>query len=106
MLWIEDAALACRQITGPGGQARYTAAAIQTSLMLRTAFKPALRQTESLMTSVLRVISLSLSVLNHTKVSRRVVLIGREVRRHADPKTLMLVYILCVGWSAKLPTAE
>src|SRR3954468_9079338 len=37
---------------GPNGQARYADAAIQTSLMLRTAFKLALRQTEGLMTSV------------------------------------------------------
>ena len=52
-LWIEDAALQCWQTIGPGGQARYGGAAILTSLMLRTAFKLALRQTEGLMTSVL-----------------------------------------------------
>jgi hypothetical protein len=40
-LWIEDAALKCWQTTGPSGQARYTGAAIQTSLMLRTAIKQA-----------------------------------------------------------------
>src|ERR1700712_3563178 len=49
-LWIEDAALACWQTRGPGGQARYTHMAIQTSLMLRTVFRLALRQTEGLMT--------------------------------------------------------
>ena len=38
-LWIEDAALECWQTTGPSGQARNVDAAIQTSLMLRTAFK-------------------------------------------------------------------
>jgi hypothetical protein len=48
-LWTEDAALGGWQSTGPGGQARYTDAAIQTSLMLRMAFKLALRQTEGLM---------------------------------------------------------
>ena len=48
-LWIEDAALECWQTLGPGGQARYTDVAIQTGLMLRTAFKLALRQTEGLM---------------------------------------------------------
>src|SRR3984885_16304039 len=40
-LWIEDTALACWQTVGPSGQARYTNAAIQTSLMLRTVFKSA-----------------------------------------------------------------
>src|ERR1700726_3797553 len=44
-LWIEDAALECWQTIGPSGQARYREVAIQTSLMLRTAFKLALRQT-------------------------------------------------------------
>jgi hypothetical protein len=53
-LWIKDAALECWQTIGPSGQARYREAAIQTSLMLRMAFKLALRQTEGLMTSVLR----------------------------------------------------
>jgi hypothetical protein len=38
-LWIEDTALKCWQRCGPGGQARDADAAIQTSLMMRTAFK-------------------------------------------------------------------
>jgi hypothetical protein len=70
-LWIEDAALACWQTTGPNGQARYTDAAIQTSLMLRTAFKLALRQTEGLMTSVFTLMGLTLSAPDHSTVSRR-----------------------------------
>src|SRR4051812_41043295 len=72
-LWIEDAALECWQTTGPNGQARYTDAAIQTSLMLRTAFKLALRQTEGLMTSLFTVMGLTLSAPDHTTVSRRAV---------------------------------
>ena len=72
-LWIEDAALACWQTLGPNGQARYRDAAIQTSLMLRMAFKLALRQTEGLMTSVLTLMGLTLSVPDHTTVSRRAV---------------------------------
>ena len=70
-LWIEDAALECWQTLGPGGQARYTDAAIQTSLMLRTAFKLALRQTEGLITSVLALMGLMLSAPDHSTVSRR-----------------------------------
>ena len=72
-LWIEDEALECWQTTGPNGQARYTDAAIQTSLMLRTAFKLALRQTEGLMTSVLTLMGLTLSAPDHSTVSRRAV---------------------------------
>jgi len=61
-LWIEDAALGDWQSTGPGGQARYTDAAIQTSLMLRVAFKLALRQTEGLMMSVLTLIGVGAQI--------------------------------------------
>ncbi len=70
-LWIEDGALAHWQTCGPDGQARYTDAAIQTSLMVRTAFKLALRQTEGLMASVLRLMDLMISAPDHTTVSRR-----------------------------------
>jgi hypothetical protein len=59
-LWIEDAALECWQTSGPGGQARSSDAAIQTSLMLRTAFKLPLRQTEGLMASVLTLMDLTM----------------------------------------------
>ncbi len=70
-LWIEDAALECWQTLGPSGQARYTNAAIQTVLMLRAAFKLALRQIEGLMTSVLWLMGLTISAPDHTTVSRR-----------------------------------
>ena len=70
-LWIEDAALDSWQTTGPSGQARYRDAAIQTSLMLRTAFKLVLRQTEGLMTSVLTLMGLAISAPDHSTVSRR-----------------------------------
>src|ERR1700680_3014172 len=70
-LWIEDAALECWQTIGPSGQARYKEAAIQTSLVLRTAFKLALRQTEGLMTSVLTLMGLTLSAPDHSRVTRR-----------------------------------
>jgi transposase len=75
-LWIEDATLECWQTIGPGGQARYTNAAIQTSLMLRTAFKLALRQIEGLMTSVLSLMGLTISAPDHTTVSRRAVVLS------------------------------
>src|SRR3978361_1421171 len=70
-LWIEDAALECWQTIGPSGQARYTSAAIQACLMLRAAFKLALRQIEGLMTSVLSLMGLTISAPDHTTVSRR-----------------------------------
>jgi hypothetical protein len=65
--------LECWQTIGPSGQARYRDAAIQTSLMLRTAFKLALRQTEGVMASVLALMDLTLSAPDHSTVSRRAV---------------------------------
>jgi hypothetical protein len=70
-LRIEDGALEDWQTCGLGGQARYTDAAIQTSLMLRSAFKLPLWQTEGLMASVLKLMDLTISAPDHTTVSRR-----------------------------------
>jgi hypothetical protein len=72
-LWIEDGALDHWQTVGPEGQARYTEAAIQTTLMVRTAFKLAFRQTEGLMASVITLMDLTLSAPDHTTMSRRAV---------------------------------
>src|SRR5271166_5875899 len=72
-LWIEDAALACWQTTGPDAQARYSYAAVQTNLMLRTAFTLAMRQTEGLMASVITLMDLTISAPDHTTISRRAV---------------------------------
>ena len=51
-LWVADEATACWRATRratPGGQAIYSDPAIETCLMLRTAFKLPLRQAEGLM---------------------------------------------------------
>ena len=72
-LWIEDAVLDRWQSVGPLGQARYMDIAIETSLMLRAAFKMALRQTEGLMASVLTLMNLTITAPDHTTVSRRAV---------------------------------
>jgi len=72
-LWIEDEALEHWQTCGPGGQARYTDAAIQTNLMLGSAFKLPLRQTEGLIASVATLMGLTISAPDHTTVSRRAV---------------------------------
>jgi hypothetical protein len=64
--WLEDGALHHWQTIGPGGQARYTDAAIQTTLIVRTAFRLALRQTEGLMASVITLMDLAISAPDHT----------------------------------------
>ena len=70
LLWIGDTALGCWQTCGPGGQPRYSDAAVLTNLMLRTAFKLPLRQTGGLLASVLTLMKLTISARDHTTVSR------------------------------------
>ena len=57
--------------TTRGGQPRYSALAIATALALRTVFRLALRQTEGLIGSVLRLLGLDLPVPDHSTLSRR-----------------------------------
>src|SRR3712207_7224626 len=57
--------------TGRGGQPRYSALAITTALTLRAVFRLALRQTEGLIGSILRLLGLDLAVADHTTISRR-----------------------------------
>lgn len=73
-LWLTTEAIAQWKAdarTTPGGQARYSDLAIQTSLMLRTAFRLPLRQTEGLMASLFSLMKVQLTVPDHTTVSRR-----------------------------------
>jgi hypothetical protein len=95
-LWIEDAALGDCQTFGPGGQARYTDLAIQTSFMLRAAFKLALRKAEGLMTSVLTLMGVTISAPDHTTVSRRAVSL-RAIQRASAPAGPLHVLIDSTG---------
>lgn len=73
-LWITPEAIehwVAPRRTTPGGQACYSDLTIETSLMLRTAFKMPLRQCEGLMRSVLSLMGLKLEAPDHTTVSRR-----------------------------------
>ena len=57
--------------TTRGGQPRYSALAITTSLTLRAVFHLALRQTDGLIGSILALLGLDLAVPDHTTLSRR-----------------------------------
>ncbi len=57
--------------TGRGGQPLYSAMAIATALTLRAVFRLALRQTEGLIASILRLLGLDLPVPDHSTLSRR-----------------------------------
>jgi hypothetical protein len=56
---------------GRGGQAKYSDLAIATALTLRSVFGLALRQTEGLIGSILKMLRLDLAVPDHSTLSRR-----------------------------------
>src|SRR3954467_337498 len=73
-VWFTEAAIAAWHAeprTTPGGQPHYSALAITTALTLKAVFRLALRQTEGLIGSVIRLLGLDLSVPDHTTLSRR-----------------------------------
>src|SRR5712671_431279 len=57
--------------TTRGGQPHYSALAITTALTLRAVFRLALRQTEGLIGSVIRLLALDLAIPDHSTLSRR-----------------------------------
>jgi|GEM_PF-1958386 len=72
-VWVTDEAIAHWKAprTTPGGQPSYSDLAITTALMLRAVFRLALRQTEGLIGSVLRLLGLDLPVPDHSTIARR-----------------------------------
>jgi hypothetical protein len=73
-VWFTDDAIAAWRAeprTTRGGQPHYSALAIKTALTLRAVFRLALRQTEGLIGSILRLLGLDLAVPDHSTLSRR-----------------------------------
>ena len=73
-VWFTDAAIAAWRAAPrvtPGGQPHYSPLAITTGLTLRAVFRLALRQTEGLIGSILRLLGLDLAVPDHSTMSRR-----------------------------------
>lgn len=73
-VWFTDEAIAAWRAaphTTPGGQPWYSPLTILTALTLRTVFRLALRQTEGLIGSILRLLGLDLAVPDHSTLSRR-----------------------------------
>ncbi|MDQ2763591.1 MAG: IS5 family transposase [Pseudomonadota bacterium] len=73
-VWFTEEAIAAWQATPRtthGGQRHYSPLAILTGLTLRTVFHLALRQTEGLIGSIVRLLGLDLAVPDHTTLSRR-----------------------------------
>jgi hypothetical protein len=73
-VWFSEDAIAAWRAEPrptPGGQPHYSALAIRTALTLRAVFRLALRQTEGLIRSILRLLGLDLAVPDHSTLSRR-----------------------------------
>jgi hypothetical protein len=73
-VWFSDAAIdgwKAAPRTTRGGQAWYSPLAILTALTLRAVFRLALRQTEGLIGSIIRLLGLTLAVPDHSTLSRR-----------------------------------
>ena len=73
-VWFTEAAVAAWRAeprTTPGGRPHYSALAITTALTLRAVFRLALRQTEGLIGSIIRLLGLDLAVPDHSTLSRR-----------------------------------
>jgi hypothetical protein len=73
-VWFSEEAIAAWKAeprTTRGGQPHYSALAIRTALTLRAVFRLALRQTEGLIGSILRLLGLDLAVPDHSTLSRR-----------------------------------
>ena len=73
-VWVTPAAMAAWTPPRNGSRGRplrYSAIAVETGLMLRLAFGRPWRQTEGLLASIMRLLSLDLPVPDHTTFSRR-----------------------------------
>ena len=73
-IWLTPDAIAgwkARPRTTPGGQRHYSNLAIETALTLRAVFRLALRQSEGLIGSIMRMLEIDLPVPDHTTLSRR-----------------------------------
>jgi hypothetical protein len=73
-VWFTDEAVEAWRAeprTTRGGQPHYSALAIATALTLRAVFGLALRQTEGLIGSIIRLLGLDLAIPDHSTLSRR-----------------------------------
>src|SRR5690348_3746472 len=93
-VWFTDAAVAAwkaERRTTPGGQPCCSDLAITTALMLRSAFRLALRQTEGRIGSILQLLGLDLPVPDHTTLGRRARTLNLPVPRATGGAIHLLV---------------
>src|SRR3954466_16373505 len=102
-VWFTEEAIAAWHAeprTTPGGQPHYSDLAITTALTLQAVFRLALRQTEGLIGSVIRLLGLALSVPDPTPLRRRAVTL--EVPRPRSDSAAEPVHLLVDSTGLKL----
>src|SRR4051794_28399364 len=102
-VWFTEEAVAAWEAeprTTPSGQPHYSSLAITTALTLKAVFRLALRQTEGLIGSILRLLGLDLSVPDHTTLSRRAETL--EVPRPRSDSDAAPVHLLVDSTGLKL----
>jgi hypothetical protein len=102
-VWFTEAATAAWHAeprTTLGGQPHYSSRAITTGLTLKAVFRLALRQTEGLTGSLIRLLGLDLSVPDRTTLSRRAE--SLEVRRPQSDSDAKPVHLLVDSTGLKL----
>ena len=102
-IWFTEAAIAAWHAeprTTPGGQPHYSSLAIATALTLKAVFRLALRQTEGLIGSIIRLLGLDLPVPDHSTLSRRAETL--EVPRPQSDSDAKPVHLLVDSTGLKL----
>ena len=102
-VWFTEAAIVAWRAeprTTPGGQPHYSSLAIATALTLKAVFRLALRQTEGLIGSIIRLLGLDLSAPDHTTLSRRAE--SLEVPRPRSDSNAEPVHLLVDSTGLKL----
>src|SRR3982751_2897885 len=102
-VWFTEAAIVAWHAeprTTPGGQPHYSSLAITTALTLKAVFRLALRQTEGLIGSIIRLLGLALSVPDPPTLSRRAEIL--EVPRPRSDSDAEPVHLLVDSTGLKL----
>ena len=103
-VWFTEEAVAAWRAeprTTPGGQPHYSALAITTALTLRAVFRLALRQTEGLIGSIIRLLGLDLSSADHTTLSRRAATLKCPAHGRAAPMVIAGPSPCTCWWTAR-----
>lgn len=104
-VWFSDEAIASWRAaprTTRGGQAWYSPLAILTALTLRTVFHLALRQTEGLIGSIIRLLGLDLAVPDHSTLSQRAGTLDLPKPRSSSSDVAEAVHLLVDSTGLKL----